>query len=425
MINKRAIELNEIIKQESPQVHSMLSEKGRALYFPKGGILAQGAEAKGKDINATVGIALEEDGSPLALESVKELIKLKKSEVFSYAPSAGLPALRKKWKEMILQKNPGINDEISVPIVTNALSHGLVVAGYLFSDGESIVAEPFWGNYNLIFETGYNSKLVKYPIFSDEGYNVSQLDVLLNAEGDKKIVIFNFPNNPTGYTPLEEEIDKIVEVVKNAAENGKKIVALCDDAYFGLVYEPGVYKESIFSKLSSVHVNVMAVKIDGATKEDYAWGLRTGFITFGIKNGSRELYQALEEKTAGAVRGTISSASHPSQSLLLRAYNEPEYHKDKEEKYNLLKTRYNKLKETLKKYDNRFFEPLPCNSGYFMCLRLKNIDAEKVRKLLLEKYSTGVIAIGNVLRIAFSATPLTKIEQMVKNIYSACEEING
>jgi hypothetical protein len=51
------------------------------------------------------------------------------------------------------------------------------------------------------------------------------------------------------------------------------------------------------------------------------------------------------------------------------------------------------------------FTPLPFNSGYFMCIRPK-ADPEKLRQKLLSDYSTGVINFGEILRVAFSATPL-------------------
>ena len=54
-LNPQAKELNEKIKRDNPAVYELLSEKGRAIYFPKKGILAQTAEAKGKKINATIG----------------------------------------------------------------------------------------------------------------------------------------------------------------------------------------------------------------------------------------------------------------------------------------------------------------------------------------------------------------------------------
>ena len=47
---------------------------------------------------------------------------------------------------------------------------------------------------------------------------------------------------------------------------------------------------------------------------------------------------------------------------------------------------------------------IPFNSGYFMCVKLKGIDAETFRKHLLEKSGVGVIADGERdIRVAFSA----------------------
>ncbi|MCE1200199.1 MAG: hypothetical protein LWW85_14620, partial [Marinilabiliales bacterium] len=71
----------------------------------------------------------------------------------------------------------------------------------------------------------------------------------------------------------------------------------------------------------------------------------------------------------------------------------------------------------------RYFIPLPFNSGYFMCIEMKDgVVAEEVRKILLEKYSTGVIVFGNLIRIAFSAVPEEKIEQLIDNIHNACQD---
>ena len=69
------------------------------------------------------------------------------------------------------------------------------------------------------------------------------------------------------------------------------------------------------------------------------------------------------------------------------------------------------------------FEALPFNSGYFMCIKLKDLDAEKVRQLLLEKYSTGVIALNDTLRIAFSSIAKDQIQELFDNIYKACSDL--
>ncbi|MBU1704674.1 MAG: aminotransferase class I/II-fold pyridoxal phosphate-dependent enzyme, partial [Nanoarchaeota archaeon] len=203
-----------------------------------------------------------------------------------------------------------------------------------------------------------------------------------------------------------------------------KILVVIDDAYFGLVYKEGIYKESIFSELADLHENVLAVKLDGATKEDYVWGLRVGFVTFGIKGGTTSLYSALESKLSGAVRGNISNDSNLGQSLVFHAFSDPNYWNEKKEKFNILKKRFVKVEHVLKTHPEykEAFTALPYNSGYFMCIKLKNKDAEAVRQVLLKSYDTGVIALGNILRLAFSATPFGQIEEMFDNIFKACKE---
>jgi aspartate/methionine/tyrosine aminotransferase len=428
-MNPQANELNAIIKQHNEVVYGLLSDKGKNIFFPKQGILAQTAEAKGKNINATIGAAIEADGSPMRLKTLEDLINIPAEYAFPYAPSYGRLNLRQHWKQAIYDKNPALNNHpLSLPVTTNALTHALSLAGYLFiNEGDKvIVSDLFWENYNLIFKNAYNATFDTFGLFDNTSFNLSSFkEKMMNSSIAKKILILNFPNNPTGYTPTTEEVKQIVETIKASADAGNKILAIIDDAYFGLVYEQGIETQSVFAYLANLHENVLAVKIDGPTKEDYVWGFRTGFITYGIKNGTEELYNALESKTAGAVRGNISNASNLSQSLLLKAYQSDTYQQEKEEKFELLNARYQAVKKAVNhpKY-TECFTPLPFNSGYFMCIKLKDgIDGERLRSLLLEKYDTGVINLNNVIRLAFSSVAEESIPELFENIYKACREI--
>lgn len=431
MMNPQAEELNQIIQAKNPAVFELLSEKGKNIFFPKKGILGQTADAKGTKINATIGAAIEDDNSPMRLDAIASKVGLDPSLVFPYAPSYGRPDIRAKWKNMIYEKNPSLaGKDISLPVVSNALTHGVSMAGYMFMDEaeEVLVPSLFWGNYNLILNHAYGAKLTKFNLFKDGGFDTQSFEASLNAGGiGKKVVILNFPNNPSGYTPTIDEFNAIVEVIKASADKGNKIVAILDDAYFGLVYEEGIAEESMFTALADIHENVLAVKIDGPTKEDYVWGFRVGFITYGIKGGDAELYTALEAKTAGAVRGNISNAANISQSLLLSAFEDEDYNNQKAAKYEIMKARYDAVKEALKeaKY-SECFEAIPYNSGYFMCVQLVDgIDGEKVRQLLIEKYSIGLINLNNVLRIAYSAVAARDVKEMFEGIFSACKEVKG
>jgi aspartate/methionine/tyrosine aminotransferase len=430
-MDDQALALNSIIANQNPNLMKMFSERGKNIFFPKLGILAQSAQAKGKNINATIGEAVEDNGSSMHLPEFDNLINIPGNNIFPYAPSFGKMEIRDKWKEFVYKKNPSLkNVIISKPIATGGITHALSIAGYLFSEEGDVIllSDLYWENYNLIYENGYNAKIVLFELFKDGGLNIDDFSIRLNEIKQEKIIILlNFPNNPSGYTPLTNEIEAITSEIEKAAKSGKKIVVIIDDAYFGLVYEDAVFPESIFVKLAQLHENILAVKLDGPTKEDYVWGLRVGFITYGIKNGTPEFYEALENKTAGAIRGNISNISNLSQSLLYMVYLKGEYENEKQKKYSILKSRYSILKESLnnKKYFE-FFEPLPFNSGYFMCVKLKKgLDSEQVRLQLLTKYNTGVIVFGNVIRLAFSAVPQSKLPELVENVYNACRDLNN
>ena len=429
-MDQQAITLNDVILKSHAAVYELLSSRGKNIFFPKLGILAQSAQAKGKEINATIGEAVEDNGHPMHLTELGQMVNLPDSAVFPYAPSFGKPDLRNSWKSFIYKKNPSLGETpISLPIATNGITHGISISSYLFvEEGDNvIVPDLYWENYSLIFENNFLGKIVNFPLFVNGGFNFEGLKQRMDQAEGKIILVLNFPNNPSGYTPLVSEIDGIVDLIAAQAAQGKKVVVMIDDAYFGLVYEKGVFTESIFTRLATLSENVLAVKLDGATKEDYVWGFRVGFITYGVKNGTSALYEALENKTAGAVRGNISNISHLSQSLLQKVYSSENYDKNKEEKFNILHSRYEKVKQVLEnpKY-NRYFAALPFNSGYFMCIELKDgLQAEEVRKILLDKYSTGVIVFGNLIRIAFSAVPEAKIDQLIENIHAACQDYLG
>ena len=408
----------------------MLSDKAKGMYFPYAGILGQGAEAKGKKINATLGIACEDDKSPMRLGVLDELLKVSPAEAYPYAPSFGHPELRSVWKKMIASKNPSLGSQsMSLPVVTQALTHGLTLAGMMFlNPGESIlIPDPFWDNYTLMFEESLGAKVHNFPCFTNGKFNQAGLNqALAERRGQKIVLLLNFPNNPTGYTPMASEMDAIAQSLIKAAQEGSKVVAIIDDAYFGLVYEKGVATESIFTQLANAHENLLAVKIDGATKEDYVWGFRVGFMTYAIKGADEAIYKVLVDKTAGFIRSTISNCSQLSQSLLLKAYTSPQYGLQKQQKFDLLKSRYMAIKTAFSAHPEyaNVFEALPYNSGYFMCVQPKHgVCAEKVRKLLLEKYDTGLIALQGLLRVAFSSVPAEVVPVIFANIYAACNEV--
>ena len=434
-MNPLAQELNEIIKPGNIHIYDMLSEVGKNLYFPKG-ILSQGAEAKEKAhlFNATIGMATENKRTMYLPSIMGHLDGLEPEEALSYAPSYGSLPLRKAWQDALFEKNPSLaGKQLSLPVVTNAITHGLSVVADMWVDPGDIMILPdkMWGNYNLIFSLRRGAEMAHYTLFDENGkFNLKSFETCLRKEAetrDKLIVLLNFPNNPTGYTISPSEASEITILLTGLAQEGKNIIAVTDDAYFGLVYEEGVLTESIFSSLAGLHPRLLAIKLDGATKEDYVWGLRVGFITYcaNLEGEPGPFYDALERKTAGDVRGSISNASHLSQSILFKSMQSGSYKAEKEEKYKLLKGRALEIKKVLgdPKYKNAW-DAYPFNSGYFMCLQLKTVDAEPLRVHLLDKYGVGLIALGKQdLRVAFSCIEEQDIQRLFDTVLMAIKDL--
>jgi len=432
-MNPLAVELNEQISAQNPAIFEMLSDLGKNMFFPKG-ILTQSAEAKEKahKYNATIGIATEGSG-PMYLPCIHEkLSAFDPKDIYPYAPPAGKPELRKLWREKMLRENPSMQGtHFSNPVVTNALTHGLSIVGDLFvGQGDHLILpDMLWGNYNLTFGTCNGAIVKKHPTFTATGgYNVPAFKAVLEktaAEKGKAVVLLNFPNNPSGYTPTVAEGDAIVAAILEVAKGGCNVVVVADDAYFGLFYEDSL-KESLFGKLANLHPRILAIKLDGATKEEFVWGFRIGFITFAAGNGEPvpKVLEALEKKTMGIIRAKISNCPHPSQTFVIEALQSPKFLEQKEQKFQIMKGRALKVKQVLDSSKfNAAWDYYPFNSGYFMCLKLKTVDAEKLRIHLLDKYGVGAISIGSTdLRIAFSCIAEENIQELFELIYLAVQD---
>jgi aspartate/methionine/tyrosine aminotransferase len=432
MEHELARELNGILRETTPG--AMLSAMGRRLYFPKG-IIAQGAEAKQLSslANGTLGIAVKQK-TPLILSALADQIPgMSAGEIVSYAPTAGISALRETWAAEIERKNHSLKTgAFSLPVVTTGLTAGISALCDLFLDeGQTLMAaNPSWDNYVLIAEARRNARLRRVDMFNERGIDTAALKAALSDEA-RKIgfvrIILNFPHNPTGYSPTVGEAREICGAIADIAEKGAKVLAICDDAYFGLRFEADIESQSLFAYLGGIHENVFAVKVDGSTKEDFAWGMRCGFVTFAGKNLSAAHYDALIKKTMAVIRSTISCSSTVVQNLLQKMYSSDNVALEKERAAyrDIIEGRYKKVRAFVDaKKNHPCLQPMPFNSGYFMSFICKNIDAESLRQKLLHQYGVGTIAIDErTLRVAFSGLDDDCIDEVYADIYRAAEEL--
>jgi len=427
-MNALAVELNSLL--EGTTAGRLLSSLGRRLFFPKG-IIAQAAEARqlAPAKNATIGMAFHK-GQPLILSAIKDSMPtLTPKEAVTYAATSGVEEVRQAWKDSLGRKNPSLKTaNISLPVAVPGITAGISYTADLFLDETStlIASDPCWDNYSLIFCERRGAKVRGVPFFgAGPGLDTAAIAAAVREEAKTGAVriILNFPNNPAGYTPTFAEAEELVRIIREAAEGGADVMVICDDAYFGLFYEDTIYRESLFSKFADLHERVLAIKIDGPTKEDYVWGLRVAFITFGSRGLKPEHYEALIKKLMGVIRSSVSCANTPAQYFILKTMEDERTPDEKEKFFNLLKNRYLVVKQFIAAHPNHpALNPLPFNSGYFMSFHCKGVEAETLRQKLLDR-GIGAIALGErYLRVAFSAIDEQDIPAVYETIYETAAQ---
>ena len=408
---------------------SFFSKLGENIILPQD-VLIQSKETSAVigAINATIGIATA-NKKAMALPSINKIItEISNSEYLPYSPTPGLPKMRELWKEKILTDNPAINKEyLSLPMVTTGITQGIDIAANLFSEKNDALLLPslFWQNYAQIYTIKLGNNIYKYNQFDEENnFSIENFKTALySIKEDKISLILNFPNNPTGYTPSDDELTKLVEVINIFAKEhpSKQLIIVSDDAYFGLFFENNHKTPTLSAtyKLAE-NSNCLIVKLDGITKEFYSWGLRVGFITYYTKDNT--LRKILLEKTQGFLRSTTSSPSNLSQQIALRLLENKQALLEKEENDNIIQERYNELKSAISKENlATLVTVLPFNSGYFFTIKLPTaINAHEFRLKFLNEYKYGVYSMDDEhIRIAFSCLDKELIPELI-NKFKEC-----
>jgi aspartate/methionine/tyrosine aminotransferase len=446
-------------------LQDLLSSRGRSAVLGEG-IRAWVERARGADVDATIGVLAgsrvelaQAHGAPAAegglavggqadpaaviwwLSAVREhLPRLDPAEIFPYAPVPGLRAFRQAWRGWMLRKSAGVDDPERVrrlttpPLATPGVSGALFTAGHLLLDpGEAVVvADKRWDGYDTTFDVVLGARLVAHRLLTADGrLDLDDLEERLAetaARQAKVTVVLNFPNNPTGYVPSEEEAAELRARIRAVAERtGRPVVVLFDDAYEGFVYDES-YPVSLFYSFLGLHPHVHPVKCDGITKELLFWGGRLGALTLGLTEEAAEaewrgaLEAEWENKCSAVLRAIVSSASTPVQALVAHLLEErlDDALAERERMVRLLRGRCEALRDLLDRPHARAaFRSDPFNGGLFAFLNLRHGSAADVALRALHEHRVGVVPMEipadgiNALRVTFGSVPAERLERLV------------
>lgn len=188
-----------------------------------------------------------------------------------YVVGTGIPELREKIQKKLKEENNICchKDQILItPGGKNAIY--LAVHALLNEGDEVIVLDPSWVSYEPIV-TAAGGVTVRVKLDYHQDYKITK-EVLEQAYTEKtKLLIINYPNNPTGRILHKDEADILEEFLMKHPD----VYLLSDEVYESIVYDG---KRSV-SMASRDAVKERVITVNGFSKCAAMTGWRIGYLT--------------------------------------------------------------------------------------------------------------------------------------------------
>ena len=186
-----------------------------------------------------------------------------------YVVGPGLPELRAAIRKKLLEEN-GIDWDENCILVTpggkNAIY--LAVQALLNEGDEAIVLDPAWVSYEPIIQAA-GGITVKVKLDHSQDYKITAQALEAACSDKTRLLIINYPNNPTGRILHQDEAD-ILEAFLLAHP---QVYLLSDEVYERIVY--GTYSISMASRPA---VRDRVITMNGFSKSVAMTGWRMGYL---------------------------------------------------------------------------------------------------------------------------------------------------
>lgn len=225
---------------------------------------AKSLEAQGRDI---IHLEIGQPDFSTPMNVCEAAFKAMKDGHTGYCPSAGLPEFREVVAHHISETR-GVDihpDEVTVTPGAKPIIFFTILA--LIDEGDEVIyPEPGFPVYESVIDF-IGGKAVPLALREEVDFRF-RIDDLINAISDRtKLLILNSPQNPTGGTLTETDLNAIAELAEK-----HNFYILTDEVYSRLLYE-GSHK----SVISLPGMKERTILIDGHSKTYAMTGWRLGY----------------------------------------------------------------------------------------------------------------------------------------------------
>lgn len=202
-----------------------------------------------------------------------------------YVVGPGIPELREAIRKKLLEENGIVCDSnyiLLTPGGKNAIY--LAVHAVLNPGDEAIVLDPAWVSYEPIIQAA-GGTCVKVKLDHGTQYKITKEKLEAAYSEKTRMLIINYPNNPTGRILHEEEADILEDFLLAHPD----VYLLADEIYEKLVYDG---KKSI-SMAARASVRDRVITVNGFSKSVAMTGWRMGYMVSNkeVFGAAYKLYQ--------------------------------------------------------------------------------------------------------------------------------------
>ncbi len=203
---------------------------------------------------------------------VDAVVKALKNGDTHYAPSSGLPELKKAATDVTVRSRGFRPEPEQLLVCPGANVMIYYAAACVVNPGEEvIVPDPGFVSYFSILKF-LGIKIVRIRLHEENEFRLNPDDVQKAITPMTRMIIMNSPSNPTGAVMTEDEIKELYEIAKK-----NDVYLLSDEIYARMIYEDAGIKH--YSPSRYDHCKERTIIVNGFSKSYAMTGWRLGVVT--------------------------------------------------------------------------------------------------------------------------------------------------
>ncbi|HEY9281287.1 MAG TPA: methionine aminotransferase [Eoetvoesiella sp.] len=317
------------------------------------------------------------DFNPSA-DLLDQVVKAMKDGHNQYPPMAGIPLLRNEISTKMKAMYGHYYDPDTEVTVTSGASEALMasIMAFVKPGDEVVVIEPFYDLYIPAIELAGGLPVIvsmQPPTESNPLYQVDWQKVRAAVTTKTRMLIINFPHNPTGINLHESDLDALELIVD---ETG--ILVLSDEVYEHIVFD-GKQHQSL-ARREALAANSIVISSFGKTYHTTGWKVGYCCAPSALSIEIRKVHQFM-----------VFTVSSPMQVALAHYMKDPA-------PYLELSSFYQQKRDRLTRgLAKTRFKPMPSQGTFFLLADYSQIsnlpEAEFARKLTVQ-HGVGVIPVA-------------------------------